>query len=591
MGYDARRTDISRTPVTLVRIPQTWCANTFGVAPCTGTGEPCYNTLHTCKSKTEYVQTTRVDVFSSANAAVPFPGPRPLVLSVAYLPTEITDNVTVTGRIKVTFADEPDTDVGVDPYVTQRAAFPNIPGTFWRKRLARNPAYKGQLMEILEGFLGDPLEEFRQTAVAPLELITISKSSVTVSSVDLLKGLGEIETPKKLAIKTLGEVAAESTEIILADTFDVPLLPATGEVRIDDEIIAYSGFDKPQRRLYNLTRGARGTVPSEHAVQVPVQICRYFPLGNPFDHLKEILLKDAGYPPALVDSAAFDYWRDWPGMEVPMTAFLSEPTKLSDLYLGRKGKTALSGTSGPPDSFGLVDLLDCKSWVGEGLQITIARNIPNAPGRSYRAISDAANVVASSTSVDMHESSRVTRVILYWDKVVLGKDDEPSSYGRRDIGVNADAEREYGDIVEERIFCRWLKRDVMQEEVLDTFISDLLLRRLFGRQDASPVITLTTELKDSDIVTGQYVVFTTDELLNLDGTPVTTRFQVIKRDFNGGKPQLKIQRIPVRRCAFYAPEEATDYVIASVADQEYGGFYSDEKLGKMPNGDEGFYYY
>ena len=590
MGYDANLQAMSRTPVTLVHIPQTWCANVFGVAPCTATGEPCYNTLHTCKARLAYAATTRVDVFCSANAPVPFPGPRPLVQSVSYLPTEITDNVTVSGRIKVVFIDEPDGDVGIDPYVTQRALFPNIPGTYWRKRLARNPAYKGQMMEIREGFLGDPLEEFRLRAMAPLELVSISKTSVTVSTVDLLKGLGEIETPKKLGIKLLSDLSAEAVEMILSDTVDVAVFPSSGEIRIDEEIISYAGFNLAQRLLSGCTRGTRGTEAAVHSGQSVVQICRYFPPGNPFDHLKVILLQDAGYDPALVDSAAFDYWRDWPGGEVVMTAFLSEPTKLSELFLGRKSKTALVGSSGPQDSFGLVDLLDCKAWVAEGLQITIARNIPNAPGRQYREISDAATVVASSTSVDMHEVSRITRVVLYWDKALFGKDDDPTSYGRRDIAVNADAESEYGDIIEERIFCRWLKSGIMQEEVLSAYISDLLLRRLFGRYDAAPVITLATELKDSDISTGQYVICTTDELLNVDGTPVTTRFQVIRRDFQAGKPQLKIQRIPVRRSAFYAQEGVTEYADPSPAQREYGGFYMDEQ-GRMPNGDDGFYYY
>lgn len=566
-------TDFSRTLITRVKITLPFCANSFGVAPCTATGVPCWNTYHTCKDRENFGATTKTYDFCSADADIPFPGPRPYVKSVTYLPTEIGGNLTKTGRVKVEFADEPDSDVGIDPYVTQRALFPAIPGTFFRKLIARNPNYKGGVMEISEGTLGDAEEAFTKKAHVLLETGKVGKGTFTFESVDLLAGLGEIEVPKKVNLKLLGAINDAVTEMILADTSDAATVAASGYVRIGDEVVQYANYDSAQRRLYNCTRHAFGTAPAGHSANDAVQPCRYFAPGNPFDHLKAMLLDDAAYDAALVDSAAFDAWRDWPGGEVNMSALIHEPTKLNEIYMG------------------LVNLLDCKSWVAEDLKLTIARNIPNAPGRSYRELSDAESIIKASASVDLNEESRKTRSVLYWEKSALGKDGEAGSYSRIDVGVNAEAETEYGDNQQETIYTPWVTNAGIQDEVLAAWISDTLLRRMFGRRDAAPIVKGALDPKDHAVRTGEFATLTTDEILNPDGTPVTTRFQVVKRDAKGSKIECQFQRMPVRRAMFYADEAAADYDSATPAQQEYGGFYCDEATGKMPNGDDGFFYY
>lgn len=576
MSYDEQRTSLARTPVTLVKLTLDFCANSYAVAPCTASAalEPCFNTYHTCKAKAAFVKTSKVYTFSSEAAPPPWPGPRPYVTEVSYLPTEITDNVTVTGRIKVKLMDEPDGDIGIDPYVTQRAAFPEIPGTFFKKLRARNPNYKGRLLEIYEGFLGDPEEEYRKRANELLDTIATDKGTATMETVDLLRGLGEIEIPRSVDLKLLNDITAGAVEMILADTEDAAGLAATGYVRIGDEVIQYANYDQAQRRLYTLTRGAFATAAAAHSAGDAVQPCRYFAPGNPFDHLKTMLTTDAGYDAAFVKNADFDYWREWPGDEPDMTALFTKPMKLSEIYMG------------------LVNLLDCKSWVAEDLAVTIARNIPNAPGRTYRALSDEANVVEKSAKVEANEESRKTRCVLRWDKSALGDEGEAGSYSRIDIGIDAAAEGlEYGDRVAEELLSPWLKYGLVQDEVLFAWIADTLSRRLFLRRDAAPIIPLAVELKDSDILTGEFLTLTTDELVNPDGSPVTTRFQVVKRDAKGGKVELRLLRMPIRRCAFYAPEAALTYDSATPAQREYGGFYCDEVTGKMPNGDDGFFYY
>lgn len=195
-----------------------------------------------------------------------------------------------------------------------------------------------------------------------------------------------------------------------------------------------------------------------------------------------------------------------------------------------------------------------------------------------------------SSSASIGFITSFTNFVAYWQKSPLGDDDKPESYRRIDLAVEAEAETEYGDIQQETIYTGWILADGIQEEIFAAWKSDFLLRRLLGRRDAAPIITVSVDPKDGDIKVGDYLLFTTDELCNPDGTPVSTRFQIVKRDPKGSKIDYKLQRMPVRRSCFYAPDAATHYDTATDAQREYGGFYADDH-GKNSDGSGGSFYY
>lgn len=566
MPYDGQLSSISRTPITLVVITLDFCGRTFGVSPCLATGTPCYNTFPTCKYKSAYLKTTKDYKFTSANAPLPFKGnERPYLKSVRYLPTEIKDNLTINARVSLEFYDEPDTDVGIDPYVSQRQS---VQGTFWKKLLARNRNYKGREVKIYEGFLGLNENEFQQKWIGIIDNISIG-DSVKIETKDLLKKLSDIEVPPKLDIKLVVNINETATEVTLTtvDGLDSP----TGYIRLKDEIIYYTGVNANTKQLTGLQRGYFGTVATSHNANDKVQKVRYYAPANPFDILEEMLLSDAGISTSYVDTTAFDYWRDWPGNEINFSAIISEPTKLDKLY------------------FEIVDLIDCKSWIGEDLKITIRRNMPNEPDRPYFVITDTANIIHDSASVDLNEKSRFTRILLYWDKTVLGKIDDVNAYKRLDVAIDADAEsvNEYNEVVEKKIFCRWLRGGYIQEELLSQFVKNTITRQLFRQRNAQPLITIDVELKDSDIKTGSYCKVTTDELLNIDGTELNNRiFQVVKRDFKGSKINLRLLKVPSERFCFIAPNNTPDYDSADDAQREYG-FITDNN--GLINGESGYY--
>lgn len=552
--------ELSYTPVKLAVLQLDYCGRAFGVAPCTGSGEPCYNTWHTCKVRSAYLRGTKDYEFTSTEAPLPFPGPRPYLKSVTPLPTEIKDTLTVTGRLKVDLLDDPDTDIGIDPYVTQRATWPAIPGTYFKKLLARNPNYKTRTLEYYEGYLGDLREEFVLTGVGSIENIKLKGGVATIEAVDRLKSLAAIDIPPKTDLKLVIDRDAAASEFTLTS---LDLLAASGYIRIGDEIIQYAALDAATNRLTGCTRALFGTVAVAHTAQDRVDLVRYYPPTNPFDLLMTLLTTDCGMVAGTdYNVAEFEYWRDWPGGEVAFSAIITEATKAETLF------------------FEILDLLDCSAWVAEDLRITLRRNIPNEPGRVYDTLTDAAHISGKGPEVDLNDASRATRVILYWDKITLAADGTVASYKRGDIGIDPDAEgpNGYNEEAPKEIFCRWLRAGYLQEEIMDGFIQDFVLRRLLNLRDARPIITISVDLKDAALKTGGYLIMQTDELLTPAGLPISDRYQIVKRDPKGDSLQLKAQKLGNELLCFIAPDDAAAYDAATAEGKEYGYIADDDGL-------------
>lgn len=488
------------------------------------------------------------------------PCPRPYLKEVTLLPTEINDTSTVTGRYKIELLDEPDGDIGIDPYVAQRTS---VQGTYFKKLLARNPNYKGRRVRIYDGFVGIPRDEFQLRGIGVIDSISIGKGAVTIEAVDGLKQLADIDIPPKLDIKLVADIAVDAVAMTLSTLAG---LDDSGYVRLGDEIIQYTALDTPTNRLTGCTRGAFGTVAAEHKAQDRVDKCRYYPPTNPFDLLKEILSVDCGLTTDIYDAAAFDYWRDWPGGEVPFSALIVEPLPADQLY------------------FEICDILDCASWIGEDLKLTIRRNMPNEPGRAYTVINDNAHIAEKASSVDLNDASRATRVILYWDKSVLAADGEVSSYARGDIGIDPDAEGDnnYAEQVPKIIYCRWLRRNYLQEEIMTGYIRDFVLRRMLNLRDARPIIQISVELKDTAIRTGEYAIVQTDELQTPAGLPISDRYQIIRREAKGSLIDLKARKLGNDPICFITPDAAPDYDDATEAEREYG--YIADDAGTINDG-------
>ena len=560
LTYATALASLTRTPIWLFEMDLDVCTRTFGTTPCLATGTACYNTKKTCRYPAAYSARSATYQFTSADTPLPFSGPRPYIKTVTMNPTEIkAAGLTVNGRVGVEIYDEPDTDVGMDPYLSTRSG--TVDGTFWRKLLARNPHYHGRPARLYRGFLGLAEGDFVQVWAGIIDNITIAAQTVKIDCVDVLKALDKISVPPKLNIKLVAAVNASATVLTLTDVTD---LDATGAVRIGDEIITYTTRTTANNQLSGCTRAAYGTTADTHDANAKVQKVRLYAEANPFDTLEAMLSTDAGIAAGSIDSAAFADCKAFPGGELNVWSIVSEPTKLSTLY------------------FELVDLMDCKSWVGEDLKITIRRNMQNRPGRTHTILTDAANVRINSASVDLNQKSRLSRVLLYWNKPTLTDLDAYEEYGRLDMAVDADAEGsgEYGEIAEKVVGCRWLHDDLGTEEELDAFVTTHTTRRVWMQRDPLPILKLDVELKDAGILTGDYVDLTTDEVQAITGADLSAVWEVTKRAEQGGTVTLTLLECKPNMIAYIAANDAPDHDDATATQRREYAYCCDD-LGEV----------
>ena len=565
----ASRTPEKYAPIRLVYLQMDYCGNVFGVEPCLATGTPCFNTWKTCKYLPAFLNIGRTYKYSEVDAALPFAGVRPYVKAVRLLPTEIKTNVTVNARVSVVMVDELDQDIDTDPYLVVPSLRAVTVRSYWKRFLSRNPNYKGRLLEIYEGQIGIAEGEFRRTWVGKLTNVTMQNGEVTFESTDLLKDLSLIDVPPKLDIKLAADLSAvETGQITLTG---VEGLEPSGYIRIKDEIIGYDALVPNAKALRMITRGAFGTTPAAYSARDKVQKVRYFAPSNPWDILLTMLREDAGIADADIDFDAFERGKRTPGNDLLFRAVISEPEKLDKLF------------------FEITDLLDAKAWVAEDLRITVRRNLPNAPGRAYYRITDEANIVDGSASVDLNEKSRLTRMLIYWHKNVLGKKDVPAAYDRLDIAVDADAEAAYGDVVEKKFFCRWIDPMTNEEDAAGRYIKNLGMRQVRRCRDAQPLVSLSLSLRDLSLKTGEYVRLTTDELVRFSGDPIENEiFQVVKRElFDDFSVKMSLLKVSTRRLALIAPSGYPNYLGATDAQREYG--FITLPTGLMENEDEGYF--
>lgn len=209
MSYAAEQKKLIRRKIDLIILKMDYCSNTYGVAPCTATDSvKCYNTFFTCKDKQNYTKTTKQYKFITEklpqSVKTTYYPARPYIKNISSLSTEIKEKDTVVKRLKAELYDETDnTDVGIDPYRDSRA---KINGSFWKKFLARNPNYKGRIIEVYEGFEGLDEADFQMTFAGSIENISLNNNVVTIEAVDLLKKLSEIEYPLKTDIQLAEDV-------------------------------------------------------------------------------------------------------------------------------------------------------------------------------------------------------------------------------------------------------------------------------------------------------------------------------------------------------------------------------------------------
>lgn len=344
-------TTVGREPIQIVEIKQPLCSRVYGVAPCTASGPSalkCYNTRSTCQDTANFEFGTPLSLFfssgkvsersvSGANYIIPS------LVGVSTSPTKINlaganpDAQGLGNRAlcTITFQDHIHTDRVVDPYVDGRGTDPLTLGTFWAKWMARNKYRQNIQIVVYEGYAGQALSAMSQKTYF-FESIQGPDDGgrITIQGKDILARLEERKAQAPLAspgvLYIAINAAVTSFEVAGAVVADYP---ATGTLRIDNEIMTYTSRATSTNGVTfsGVTRGTDGSVAATHNVSALVQNCLRI-VDQRIDDTLQLLLETYGnIPAAYLDLAGWttevstylSFWR--------LNALITIPTSVTQL--------------------------------------------------------------------------------------------------------------------------------------------------------------------------------------------------------------------------------------------------------------------
>jgi hypothetical protein len=528
---------LAREPLQVVEMIQPRCSRTFGVAPCMAVGPKCFNTDASCTFVTALdlseevvmrfvapaanlapdlslnfildetgnpiLDETDAELRAEGDEAVFDPGLAiPALLNVSTAPTVLNvasgdANMSPLGLravAEVAIKDFPYNDVGFDPYLADRSYDPVTQGSFWSKWLARNPFHTGYVLRIYDGYFNDSLANMIKREYS-VEKIDASRSSVRITAKDILRKVtdNDIAAPflsngaLSLSLTNVG-TPFQVAGAVLAD------YPATGWVRINQEIIAYTSrtLVSGNVQFSGLTRGALNTTAAAHNQFDRVQRVLAY-IDQPFqDIIYDLLTVWGGIPASYIDKAAWDAEKfEWRGL-YDFTAYLTDPVKIQQLV----GE--------------ICQQAQANIWWDERVQRIIMR--AQRPNFLPELITQGGNIIADSVKVEEIAKDRASQVYVYYGlrNPVLNVADK-FSFRAAEAFIDVDKERQYGEPAVKEIFCRWINTGVLARSLGGSY-----LRRF---RDVRKHITFNLTANDIDrFWTGDVANIEHFMVVNFDGS-------------------------------------------------------------------------
>jgi hypothetical protein len=568
-----------REPIVLVQIDQDFCNNTYGVSPCTADGGvKCYNTRKTCQDTANYDRGTLTLTFCKPDVSQPKDENwLPFLSATSTAPTKLNpatgnlDNSALgeRGVLTVTFDDAPHTDFIVDPYLEDRDFDPLERGTFWSKWQARNPYYQNRLVRLYEGYVGDDLGDMKVRHYL-LDSVVGPDSSQRVKLV--------AKDPLKLSEKERAQFPRASTGLLSAimdvtqTTFTVyKALEADydepGVVRIDDEIITYTGLSESAGILTftGASRGQYGTQIAEHDDDTLVQRCIVYSDKVLWEGVKELLVDEAGIDPSyIIDQDWEDEYNAYLA-QFNFSIVLSEPLSVFD---------ALNQLSQQmpfyiywDDRANTIRFKAVRYYVGDFPVITES------------------DIIENSFSVTTNPRDRISQVWVYntprdWSQT------ERSNY--RNVEINANLELESRDLYDER------KIRIIEGRWLTPAQAFNLGSRLIRANYDNPVyLKMRLDAKDRDLWTGDVIDIEHRSIVDFFGNPEVRRYQIIASQevISGETIEYSLIRLITLavKTGRYMAEDAPQYADATTEQKETGAFFADAD-GLLPDSEPAYEY-
>ncbi len=582
MTYEVERSKIGRSPCTIVEIDVDYCSRTFGVAPCTATGEPCYQGRKTCKDPNNFAQTTRTFKFVDRMVTDPALSPSFCTLrSISHAPSKInpgngseSGGLGVRASVTIQIQDMADGDVGTDPYVRDRSYDPKTRGTWWGKFKARFPFYVGRLLRVRTGYLVDGMYDITNftTKLFVIDSITgpSSTGAVSIIAKDILKLADDerAQCPEADIGKLLAELDETATSFTLLPVGIGDLdYAASGTVIVGAEMMSFTrtGDD------FTVVRGQNGTTAQAADVGAVVQECVIYTEQKVWEIIYDLLVNFAHIDPAYIDLAAWEAECDKWLRSYLMSAILPKPTGVNQLVgeLCEQGPVIV--------------------WWDERAQMIQLQVIRPRVADEVVALDDTINIVVDSVEVQTNPNDRLSEVWIHYGLYNYAIDNlsDPTNYAKRRVLIDQDSESddEFGDVRVRKVFSRWIPSDA---DSLATVVAFRILNQFL---DMPEEISFSLDAKDTDDVwTGTTATLQARILQDASGDNTPVKIQVMEameRDTGTIFSFVAIRSQFTGRYGFVTEDTMVEFDAATDAEKEVNGFVS-EDTGLMPDGTPGY---
>lgn len=558
MTYDALKKLPGKVPVYIVELYLDRCEHVYGEAPCTASGDPtlkCFNTLSSCQDPGNYslpgvgpgedpgVSGKKVYRFSSTrivgfdgSSTLPEGDPPvfPTILSVETAPTRLDPGrgLGIRSSVEIELQDHPYSDVGVDPYLRERAVNFANQGSFWGRMQARNKFYEGRSLVLRQGYLEGGLfveDNFKSRRYAIHRISGPDDNGrVVVEAKDFLKFADS--SRRQFPIQSSAELPtainnSDTTFSILDRGSEILNAFNSGQryIRIDDEVLYVNSVVATSGAQYSVNV-VRASLPPAypgpmdsypHGAEATVQVCHYFddePVQDIIYYLLNAVCEiDAFYLPLAewTDSLERVGYQNY-----TFTRLLVEPEGVKDLLQELTEHNILLW------------------WDEREQSIRVSVVFPQIEEPAEFQQRD---VLDGSVSVTYDVKHRVSQTwVFFGDRNPILDRDKASTYQRVEVRADLDAEslEEYRESKIKKIYSRWLpisKRSVAAE------ISSRMLAEF---RDTKRVVKFSLDPKDDEVWTGDlakvptyavqdqfgvpdsgiiYRVLEVEEILNLEG--------------------------------------------------------------------------
>ena len=652
MTWENLKDQSGRLGINLVRIYFPVCARQFGTLPCEAVLDPqrgrCYNTTRTCQSPdlagfqltgvgvnrpSNFLEfaTRRIDGrqanYLPASASDEGRAPVfPTLRDVSTAPTKLLpgDALAERGVLSFRIQDNLWTDVGLDPYPSDRAAinFLQDRGTMWQRLIARYYTFEGLRVELFTGFLTEDGEFLSENMTKRTYYITEMKGPdnngiLTFKAKDPLfrvatqKATCPVESFGKLLINILEDPAqdpnydpgTQEQSIFLEDLtlpdgrnvyeeYEDALLAGQRYIAIDQEIFQMVSVDV----LFKEIKAKRATLPDfylgsnelgAHDVSAPVQICQLYYDENTQSQIRiddvvyDLLVNFSGIDPDFIN---FPEWQAEVNVWLPNMTFarlIVQPVEVDQLLdeISQHGLDIWWQDRG----FGTAD--------DEKPRIRIQALQPPLPG--IAVLDEDSNLIRDSLSITEQPKKRISRV---WTLTTLKEpfldDDKLASFGEVPILAKPKFEDEvgFGSPAIKRITSLWVQQNLL---AIQTMQSRYLELYEFGAKK----YTFQLDVKDSTFWTGDFIELMIDDVRDANGNMIPQRARIIsaRETFNQGTAKYIYEAEAnsfasdsgtPERLGLIAPESVPEYTQATAEQQARYAFMTDDN-GEYTNGDPG----